>query len=254
MIETKSKIIYGIEITSENRHLDFIEGSTSYSAELRPGRYTLNTIAREVATALNAAGLFSYSCSVDRATRKLTISASGRFQLIAVNPPHSGNAAIMIGFVANKTGFNIVSDNGLGKVYTPPRYLQDYEDPENNLAAISESVNESADGSVEVFSLGEKRICEFNIDYITDNAAAYDFLENTSGMIAKTRDLLTYLSKKGPIDFIPDKTSPEIFYTLIMDKNAYNAKGTGFRLFEMQGLGHIKMWETKTMTFRVVDL
>lgn len=254
MIETKSEIIYGIEITSENRYLDFKEGATSFSAELNPGRYTLATIARAVSTALNNAGLFSYSCSIDRATRKLTISASGSFQLIAANPPHSGNAANMIGFTADKTGFNVTSDVGLGKIYTPPRYLQDYEDPENNLAAISESLNESANGTVEVFSLGEKKICEFNIDYITDNASAYSFLENIPGMIAKTRDLLTYLSKKGPVDFLPDKTKPEEFYTLIMEKNAFNSKGTGFRLFEMSGLGHIKMWETKTMTFRVVEL
>lgn len=254
MIETKSEIIYGIEITSENRYLDFKEGEISCSAELRPGRYVLSTIAKEVSNALNSSGSFNYSCSVDRATRKLTISSDGSFQLIAVNPPHSGNAFSVIGFTANKTGTSVTSDVGLGKVYTPPRYLQDYVSPDDNLSAISESVNRSADGSVEVFSLGEERICEFNIDYITNNAAAYNWLENISGMKEKTIDLMTYLSKKGPVDFIPDKTNPEEFYTLIMEKNAFNSKGTGFRLFEMAGLKHIGMWETKVVNFRVVDL
>lgn len=254
MIKTKSQIIYGIEITSANRYIDWKEGATSYSAELPPGRYVLTTIARKLQETLNSKGLLTYTCSIDRAQRKITINASGSFELLVVNPPHSGNVAAMLGFTANKTGTSAISDIGLGTVYTPPRYLQDYTSPDDNCSAISESVNESANGTVEVFSLGEKRLCEFNIDYITDNAGAYDFLENEPGMKQKTRDLLAYLAKKGPVDFIPDKTKPEEFYTLIMDKNAFNSKGTGFRLSEMNGLGHIDIWETKLITFRVVDV
>lgn len=255
MIETKSFFVYGIVITSANRYVDFKEGAQAYSVELLPGRYTLSTIARELSRALNSMGLLSYACTINRTTRKITVKASGAFQFVVDGAPHAGSSAFpMLGFTSSKEGTSIESDLGIGKVYTPPRYLQDFSHPDHNLSAISESLNESGDGTTEIFSLGEKRLCEFNIDYITDNAANYDFIENESGMVAKTTDFLAYMTKKGPFDFIPDRANPSFFWTLVIEKNTYNAKGTGFRLFEMSGLGHIKMWETKLMTFRVVEI
>ena len=255
-IKTKSYFVYGITITSDNRYIDFLEGTTALSAELIPARYTLTTLARELTRALNSAGEFSYSCSIDRTTRKITVHGSGTFTFPVTTAPHLGSSAFPVaGFTQNKTGTALTSDVGIGLVYYPPRYLQDYLDPQDCISSISESVNESGDGTVEVFSLGEKNQCEFNIDYITNDALKYSsFLEPVENMIEKTRDFLSFLIKKGPIDFIPDRSSPDFYYTLILEKNAFSSKGTGFRLYKMSGVSHLGLCETKTMTFRVVNV
>ena len=251
MIYTRSSFIYDIQITSENYHLDFLEGATKYAAKLLPGKYTLATITKEVARALNQAGMGNYTAAIDRATRKMLINSSVSFTMLT-NGDHSGSSCLpVLGITSNKTGAIIESDLAIGVEYRPQRHLQDYVSPEDWEEYSNVSTNETPGGIVEIVSLGIKNLCQFNIDYIT-NRPAGGTIENNPQAVEEARAFLRYIGSKAPFDFLPDRDNPNFFYTLITEKLSHASNGTGFRLYEMSKTAANDIYETKIITCRVI--
>jgi len=105
VIQTYSKFYYGIEITEDNCKMDFDEGGGELTATLDYGTYTPEEIATEVALQLNAAGAFTYTCTFDRSTRKLTITPSASMEMLF----NSGTNAVESAFAT--LGFSTVADD-----------------------------------------------------------------------------------------------------------------------------------------------
>lgn len=252
MIYTRSSFIYDIQITSSNYNLDFLEGSTKYAAKLIPGKYTLATIVKEVSKALSNAGLLDYSVSIDRTTRKITISAPSEFTLL-VNGDHAGASCLsVLGITSNKVGAIIEGDLAIGKEYRPQSYLQDWVSPEDWLEYISASRNESSGGVAELVALGEKKLCQFNIEFIT-NRPMGGVLETNPQGVEQAREFCRYVGTIGAFDFLPDRNDPAKFYTLIVEKTGHSSLGAGFRLYEMSKTAFNDIYETKTITCRVIE-
>lgn len=70
-----------IDVDTSNNKIDFEESLGEVTATLTSGSYTLSSLATEIQTQLNAAGLLTYVVTVD-VNDKLTFSADGNFSLL----------------------------------------------------------------------------------------------------------------------------------------------------------------------------
>ena len=108
MITTHSAFIYGHTIDNSNFYFGIDEGSGEILVELNAGAYSLTDFANELARALNEFTTITnnYSVTIDRATRKLTISADNNFSILTTTSAQvSISAYSLAGFSgADKTG------------------------------------------------------------------------------------------------------------------------------------------------------
>ena len=105
MLSTMSKWYYGHYIDTTNRNLPFNDG-TDKVAILNVGDYTLTEFVTETSRALNAASSLTFTVSVDRSTRLITIAAGSTFELQTTSGA-SANVFSLLGFSgADKTGTN----------------------------------------------------------------------------------------------------------------------------------------------------
>jgi len=70
-------------VADANKYIDFDEGGAELTGTLTVGTYNGNTLATEIAAALNAAPdkALTYTCVYDEATAKFTIAAGGNFTI-----------------------------------------------------------------------------------------------------------------------------------------------------------------------------
>jgi len=250
-IITYSGFTYGHEIYSSNEFINFDEGGGEISAQIEIGSYTLNDFLGKVLEAFNAEGGQEYSGSIDRLTRKVTISAPSNFSLLVTSGTQSSISAYnLIGFTSDKDGSNSYeSDIASGFFYEPQFLLQNYVAFEDNVMTAQASVNESASGVVEVVSYGKKEFMECNITLATDIVPQGVIKENVNG-VSDLRQFLNYAINKNPIEFVPDLENPNIFESTLLEKTNSDSKGTGFKLNELYARKLVGYFETKTLTFR----
>lgn len=251
-LKTYSGFIYGHDIIDTNSWIDFSEnGITELSAEVRIGSYTLDDFVDAFLNAMNGTGALEYSATIDRATRKVTISSTANFDLYVTTGSHSGISAFsLLGFTSDKTGSNSYEgDIASGLFYEPQFKLQRFVTFEDNVEFAQTSVNTSASGLVEVVSFGENQFMECNIIYATDITGQGAIKDNPNG-VADLRAFMNYLIRKKPIQFIPDLDTPTNYYDCLLEKTTSSSNGTGFQLYELYGRGLANYYETQTLTFR----
>ena len=91
-LNTMIKFYFGHNVTSSNSKLDFQEGAGSeLTATLNVGDYSLTEYATELQRALNDAGALTFTVTVARATRYVTIAATGAFTLLAATGTNIAN-------------------------------------------------------------------------------------------------------------------------------------------------------------------
>lgn len=253
-LKTFSAFIYGHNITSSNQFVDFSEnGVTEIGAEIEIGSYTLTDFVNAVSVAMNEFGGQEYTLTLNRTTRKITISASSNFQLWVTTGSHSAISAFsLLGFTSNKSGSNsYTSDVASGILFEPQYKLQKYVSFDDNVESIESSVNTSASGVVEVVSFGEANFMECNISYATDIVGQGAIKNNPNG-VSDLRNFMSYLIRKYPVEFLPDIDNPSVFYPCILEKTRASSKGTSFILYELYGRGLANYFESGDLTFRKV--
>ena len=162
-LDTWSKFYYVDEITDSNRSLNFDEGAGELLAEVERGAYTLDELALAIKTAMDAVGTLVYTVSLDRDTRIFTISSTAPFDLLVSTGTQSAISIFsVIGFTgADRTGLSTYdSNNSSGSAYSVQFKLQDYVAPDYSQEKIQASINESADGTIEVVSFGTRKFIE----------------------------------------------------------------------------------------------
>jgi len=255
-IKTRSSFFYGHIVTETNRNIDFKEGLNPFTATLDAKAYSLSEYIVEIERAMNIAGDQEYNVSVDRLTRKISISASLAFDLLPATGPTFGTSAYpMMGFTnIDLTGITAYEgDSASGYEYRPQFFLQNYIDFEDWQDSSKSSVSESAEGLVQVTSFGVVKFMSCNINYISDLFHSSDgFIENNQNAVAEARAFLVNVVQKGSIEFIPDRDSPETFTKCILEATAISKSGTGFRLYELIGKQLNERFETKKLKFRKV--
>lgn len=255
-LSTHSKFYYGFEVGSDNLYIDFDEGSGELSAVVEVGSYTLTQFADKIQSALNETGTLEYVVTVDRATRKLTISADANFDLLLTSGSHSGTS------VMPTAGFNgadlagddsYEGDSSTGTVYTTQFILQSHVDQEDNRAATYGTVNKSASGKIEVVTFGTESFIKFDIRYVNDRDNGPDgpIRYNPTG-IDELRALMQYLTTKGPIEFMADEDAPSSFVSMFLESTPEDAMGLKFELKEQYAKGLPGYFDTGTLKFRVI--
>lgn len=234
MLSTMSKWYYGHYIDQTNNILSFNDG-TAKVATLNVGDYSLTEFVTEVARALNAASSLTFTTSVDRSTRLITITGSSNFEL-SIASGASANPFSLIGFTgADRTGSDSYTGNiASGSEFKPQLKLQKYIAFGDNEVASYSNVAKSANGTVEVVSFGTDDFMTCEIAYQTNNNTTGSAIEYQANGLDNLRTFLRYATQKRKLEFIPDRDALGFTKCIIESTNA-SGSGTGYRLQEYLG-------------------
>lgn len=255
MINTKSSFYYGYTVTANNFALDFDEGLGELDASVAIKNYSFTTLANGVAVALNNKGSQTYSVTLNRETRKYTISASSNFDLLVTTGSRAGTSIFsLLGFTSDKTGSNSYeSDASSGVEYLPQFKLQDFVPSENIRRRIESKINQSSTGVVEIVSFGTVNFTEFNITNITDRPQSDGgLIDNDASAVSKARNFLEAITDKQLIEFMPDRDNKSTFETLLLESTPESKEGVEFKLKELFTRRLQDWFETGKLIFRKV--
>lgn len=255
-ISTHSKFYYGHTIDTTNNAIDFDEGGAELHATLTTGEYTLTEFAAEVGRAMTEAGGQTYTASVNRTTRIITVSATSNFSLLVSSGTRSGTAAwTLLGFSgADKTGTNTYTGSAAsGSSYSTQFKLQSYTPSANFMSSADATVNKSASGKVQVVRFGEERFVEFELKFITNTTmpSGAPIRTDASGL-SNLQDFMDYLITKAPIEFMADEDTPSSYQKLILESTDADKNGVGYKIKEMYDKGLPGFYDTGLLKFRVV--
>lgn len=258
LINTYSKFYYDIIVDDTNYKLDFAEGAgPELTADINTGEYSLTEIGAEIERALNDTGALTYTVTINRTTRIMTIAASGTFKLYVSTGTHAGISVFtLIGFTgADRTGASSYSgDTAIGSVYEPQFKLQSYVDQEDWQQSADASINKTASGHIEVINFGTEKFFQWNINFITDieQPCNSPILNNPTGL-EDIRDFLRYCIKRTPLEFMPDKSDPSTFYKIILESTPDSQNGTGYKLKELYDKNAPGYFETGVLKWRLLE-
>lgn len=254
-INTYSGFTYGHNITEDNNFINFSEGAGPIlAAEIEIGSYSLGEFVDAVLNALNSTGSLTYTGSLDRTTRKITLSGSGIFSLYPVSGDQSEVSAFeLMGFTSDLSGLDTYEgDSPSGFFYEPQYWLQQFVDFQDNIKSVSSSVNTSASGLVEAVNWGKIEMMNCNIKYATDILNQMVIKNNANG-VADLRAFMNYIINKYTIEFIPDIGNPSNFTKCILESTQESKDGTAFRLKELYAQKLAYYWETGILVFRKTE-
>lgn len=257
-IQTRPIFYYIDGIDSTNNKIDFIEPTqlnVNLVATVSSGTKSMTNLMFEVQKSLNSIGANTYSVTFDRDTRLVTVSADANFNLLISSGANTGVSPwTLLGFSGDQTGSNsYVGTVAIGNTYSPQFRPQNFEDFDDNIETISPSVNESAEGIIEVISFGTRKFMQMNFTYITNRTKGKgsEILNNPQA-IEQVRAFLTFAVKKSDMEFMKDIDDRSTFSTVLLESTFSDRKGTGFKLRELTRQNLEGFFETGNLKFRKV--
>lgn len=246
-----SQFYFGHFIDSSNQLIPFNDGSDK-NATLKVGDYSLTTMVTEVQRALNAASTITFTVSVDRATRIITIAGDSNFELHTTSGAAS-NAFSLLGFSgSDKTGSNSYTGSvGSGTSFRPQFKLQKYVAFGDDQQAVYSNVSKSANGTVEMVSFGTEDFSSFIIAFQTNETQSGGAIENQANGLDNLRTFLQYITKKRKFEFMPSRDSAGTYFQVILESSEASSNGTGYRLKEYFG-SHMGYFSSGKLTIRKV--
>lgn len=246
-----SVFFFGHNIDQTNRLLPFNDGS-SKNATLNVGDYTLTEFVTEVQRSLNAASSITFTVTVDRSTRFITVAGDSSFELNTTSGSGS-NVFSLLGFSgADKSGSTSYTGTiASGSEYKPQFKLQKFVNFDDNQQAVYSSVAKSADGTIELVSFGEEKMMTAEIPFATNIAQSGGPIENQSNGLDNLRTFMQYITKKRKIEFCPNRDSVNTYFKCILESSEASGMGTGFRLKEYFG-SHMGYFSSGVLKFRMV--
>lgn len=232
-LRAKSLFLYGFEITTGNRSIDFktSAGGVEYQATLSLGQYTLTQLLSEIARAMKEADpAHTYTAIANRTyngglENRVSISTTGSYLslLFGTGSRVSSSVSSLIGFTATDyTG--LTSYNGsstAGTALVPDYIAYSYLGPEF-LRKNFGSVNIAADGSKEAITFSVQRFFQGEWKY-----------EPETKVIAEWTPLMDWMIQQKPIEFTPQISSPTVFYEATLETTSDDGKGLGYAMKEM---------------------
>lgn len=259
-IKTMPKIYYVNPLSSGNNLLNFREPNKPPALELTAGLLvgsrSMTDLIAEISRGLNDSGENSYTVSLDRSTRLVTISADDIFELLITSGSNAGLSPFsLLGFSgADLTGLSSYTGTApMGSSYTPQFLPQGFKSFDDNLEGTEASINESAAGIVEVVTFGDRRFMNFNMIYITDllKGKGNPITNNSSG-VQDARDLMEFLIKKSEVEFMINELNVNSFDKVLLESTRKSKSGTSFELKELVNKGFNDHFETGNLKFRKV--
>lgn len=255
-LATYSSFIYGFRTDAISQYMNIDEGGGELAAVLPIGASTMTEFMNLVKTALDGVGGNTYTVLVDRETRIVTISADGPFDILLGTGTQLGSAPWeLLGFTqgVDLTGLSSYSGaSAAGFEYRPQLWLQSYVDFPLNQAKISPTVNESANGIIEVVQFGTSKIAEMEIKYITNRDIGSSYIRNNPNGLEDTVAFFEDIVQRDPFEFIKDITDYNTFESVILESTANSRDGTKFIIREMVNRGLNGYYETKKFKLRLL--
>lgn len=244
-------------VDNTNFNLDFLEPNKAgieLNANLNVASYTLEELVAEVSRALNATGQSTYTVTIDRLSRKITISADDIFNLL-IATGSSGDSTVfsLIGFTGvDLTGLSSYTGDIVGTSYEPQFPLQSFVGFKISKESISTKVNESSSGEVEVVTFGTKRTMKFNIKYITNSKGTNEAYNTCAPKDYEQEaiDFMEFITDKNKLEFMIDKADTNTFDKILLEKTPTSKDGSGYELKEMYSQNMVGFFETGTLRFR----
>ena len=232
-LRAKSLFLFGYEVTSNNRSLDFKSAALGpiLQATLNLGYYSLTSLLLEVARALNAADPANvYSATANRTyvggtENRISVLSSGIYLdiLFLTGPRTASNCASLLGFtVTDQTGATTYT----GTLTTGTALISEY------VAYTYLSIEEFQDvfGAINISVDGTKEAVVFQIQKFFQAEFKY---EPEAKVKTQWLDLWTWLIQQRLFEFAPEITSPTVFYEATLEKSSASGKGMGFKMQEM---------------------
>ena len=254
-----SSFNYGHVVTSSNFSINFDEGGGELEAQIAIGDYTLGEYVIAIQTAMNSVATTNiYSVSVNRADGSITITSdTAPFSLLVATGTQIGTTAFtLMGFTgADRTLSQTYSGNlRSGFQYRAQTKLQDYQPKESLQDFIQPTVNESADGVIEVISFGTRNFIELSIPFITDIVPQDNqFIKSNPTGVDDAIDFLSNITSKAKFEFVPDIDVQNTFEKVILESTPSAETGTGFRLEERVNDNLPGYYRTGRLKLRVVS-
>lgn len=245
------------DIDTTNQNLNFNEGGGELLAVLEAGSYSPGDLTTVVKTAMDAAGSLVYTVTFDRTLRKYVIAATGTFSLLISSGSQFGTSPFsLMGFTgADVSGSTSYTSNvNAGSKYEPQFKLQNFVDKDDSQQKINATVNESANGDIEVVAFGIRSVFEMSIRFATDrDLTKSGFIRNNPTGVADLRVFMQRITDKAPFEFIPDIGVKTQFTKVLLDSTPESPKGTAYKLKElsMRG-GPVGFFDTGLLKMRVV--
>lgn len=255
-LDTFSVFYFDYEVNTLNNILNVDEGSGEVAVEVAVGSYAPSELAVAVENALNAQLNNVYTVTFNRDERTFTISADASFDLLIDTGTQVGVSLFpLIGFTgADLTGLlTYTGNNKSGKEYLNQFKLQDYIAPDMDKRRIDASINESASGDIEVVSFGFRRFIRFSLKYVTNKTGDNKVIKNNPNGFSDLVEFLSYLTSKGPFEFMPDINNRDEFFILLVESIDSNNDGTGYRITELVDRDLPGYYEVNNIVCRIVE-
>lgn len=233
-----SAFYYGHTILKSNRYINF--GETYLDPVQRVGlvdigAYTLTKFGDLIAKAMNSAGSQEYTVTLDRATRKFTISADNNFELLLDTGSNKTTSVFsLLGFTGNVdlTGSNTYeADSPSGEAYLTQTPLANFSDFSKNKEKSEAVVKTTPAGITEVISYSTLERMKCDLPAITD-FVPQRFIRATATGVQEAESFLDYCITKAPLEFVYDYEDADNFTPCILDRTSQNSKGVGYELKE----------------------
>lgn len=253
----QSAFYYGFVITSQNQNFPFDEGNGEINALVQIGNYSLDDFTIELTKALNAIAVNGvYTVSVDRQTRRITISSTVSFNILIQTGSTIGSSCLdLAGFTGLSNTGNDTSHTGrsaAGFEYVTQFTLQDFIDKENYVESNDASVNITTNGDVEVLRFGLIKFYELNIKFITNLLMDDKVIRNNRTGVEDAQAFLRNITQRVRFEIMPDASDRSTFDKVILEQISGNSTATGFRLRELYNQNLPGFFETGVLRLRVV--
>lgn len=253
-LSTFSKFWFGHTVDATNYAVDFDEGGAELQADIAYGNYSPTEYLVAVKTALDAAGALTYTVSLNRSTRKITISSTSNFTLRAnTGTRGSVSAWDMLGYTtaSNKTGASTyTATNETGDEYKPQAIMDQHIASENWLEKNDAVVNESSSGIIQVVYFGDVSYIQGNIRLSNDYTSSQSQIETQANGVANLRAFMNYAISKSKFEFMPDRSTPSTYYKCILESTEKSKNGIAYQLKEIKNAAGY--FETGKLVMRVL--
>jgi len=232
-LRNKSLFLYGYEVTTANRSLDFrtTSGGPIRQATLTLGSYSATTLIAEIKRAMSAADAsFVYFVTLDRSIssgqeNRLTIATSGVYLdlLFSSGPRASSSCASLLGFaLSDRTGATSYTGTiSTGIILISELVAYNYIPP-SMMNTVFGSLNVTASGIKEAMVWAIQKF--FQVEFR---------LEPESKVILQWSPFFQWAIQQKYLEFTPDITAPSSFFECTLESTQADGKGMGFKFDEM---------------------
>lgn len=254
-LENHSKFYYGWQVTTQNKNLDFNDGSIK-SVSLKTGYYTTSDLEIEIKKKMDAVSTLDFTVTFNRTTRKFTISSNSNFSLLFGSGPNtSQNVSELLGYtnVDKTSASTYTGENVSGYEYSTQFYIQSYKDTSTNRKAVDGVVNESANGTIEVVKYGHKRFMEGEFLFITNiNQADISIIRTNTQGREDFIHFIEWCTEKAPIEFMKLESDVSTYQEFILESTPVDSKGLDYDLIEMYDRGLAQYYRSGVLKFRLL--